>query len=40
MKTIISTGLALAGIALGMAATGAVEPWNLEARQKFAEQEG
>ena len=38
MKAIISTGLALAGIALGMTATGAVEPWNLEARQKFAAQ--
>ena len=38
MKAIVSIGLALAGIALGMTATGAVEPWNLEARQKFAAQ--
>lgn len=39
MKTFVSMGLVLAGVAaLGMTATGAVEPWNLKARQKFAEQ--
>ena len=35
-RQIVAAAVALA--AVGMTATGAVEPWNLEARQKFAAQ--
>ena len=36
MKTVAFAGLAV--MALGLSASGEVESWNLEARQKFADQ--